>query len=364
VLSDPAVATEGAEAHDVLGPTVEADRVTFRYRDAGGSATHVVVRQEVAYPRTGPALSPAEDGVWEGVFRRPPVDRFEYRFEITREASEIETILDPANPLTAPGAFGERSVIEFPDYRRPEWLASDPPRGELSEVDVPSVVLGDTQPTILWAAAGTEPETPLPLLVALDGAEFARFSGLLQMLDAEVAGGRLPPMRAVLCHPTRRDEHYTASAKFARYIARELIPAVSELVSVAPERRFRVGLGASLGGVALLHAHRRAGIFGALFCQSGAFFQHGDVLGTAHLRRMERFMDGVLSASSWPDPIPLTLTCGTVEQNLANNRECVAALTSQGYPAVLHVVRDAHNWIAWRDAWTPHLIDLLGKVWS
>jgi hypothetical protein len=27
-------------------------------------------------------------------------------------------------------------------------------------------------------------------------------------------------------------------------------------------------------------------------------------------------------------------------------------------------VRDAHNWIAWRDAWTPYLVDFLGKVWS
>jgi enterochelin esterase family protein len=303
-------------------------------------------------------------GEWEAVFQRPRVDRFEYRFEIERPSEQIETILDPANPLLAPGAFGERSVIEFPDYRAPEWLDSDPPRGEVSEIDVPSSTLGETQPTILWVAAETAPTTPLPLLVVLDGVEFARFSGLLHMLDAQVAGGRLPPMRAVLCHPTRRDEHYTASPKFAHYLAHELIPTVSDLVSVAPERRFRVGLGASLGGLALLHAHRSGDMFGALFCQSSAFFREGEVLGTGHLRRLERFMDGVLAASSWPNPIPVTMTCGTVEQNLANNRECTAALASQGYPAVLHVVRDAHNWIAWRDAWTPHLVDLLRKVWS
>lgn len=302
--------------------------------------------------------------MWQGVFRRPPVDRFEYRFEIARPPNETETILDPGNRLTAPGAFGERSVIEFPDYRAPEWLDSDPPRGALSEIDVGSAVLGDTQPTILWAAAGTAPESPLPLLVALDGLEFAQFSGLLHMLDAEVASGRLPPMRAVLCHPTRRDEHYTASPQFARYIARELIPTVSRLVSVASGKRFRVGLGASLGGLALLHAHRRGDMFGALFCQSSAFFHRGDVLGSAHLRRVERFMDGVLAASSWPKPIPVTMTCGTVEQNLENNRECAAALEAQGYRASLQVVRDAHNWIAWRDAWTPHLVDLLARVWS
>jgi enterochelin esterase family protein len=346
----------------VVGPTVKPERVTFRYRDAGAERVSVV--QEVATPRTGPALSKMRTGVWEATFARPEVDRFEYRFEVTRPDGHRETILDPSNPLRAPGAFGERSVIEFPDYRPPEWLDSDPPAGEVNEIDVPSAVLGGLQPTILWAAAGTAPEATLPLLVALDGAEFASFSGLLRMLDAEIASGRLPPMRAVLCHPTRRDAHYTASPEFAGYLAEELIPAVSELVSVAPERRFRVGLGASLGGLAILHAHRHGDMFGALFCQSSSFFHHEYTLGSAYLGRIHRFMDEVLAASSWPDPIPVTMTCGAVEQNLANNRECAAALVSQGYPVALQVVRDAHNWIAWRDAWTPYLVDLLGKVWS
>jgi enterochelin esterase family protein len=348
---------------DEVGPTVERDHVTFRY--LSHDAKRVSLVQEVADPRNGPALAAVTPGVWEARFDRPQVDRFEYRFEVVGAGDENETILDPGNERTASGAFGERSVIAFPEYRPPAWLEADPPRGEVSDIEVPSGLLADIQPVSLWAAAGTSPDTPLPLLVALDGAELATFSGLLHMLDAEVASGRLPPMRAALCRPTRRDEHYTASPEFAGYLAGELIPAVETLVTVCPERRFRVGLGASLGGLALLHAHRWASdIFGALFCQSSSFFHHEYVLGSAPLERIERFMDEVLAASSWPDPIDVTMTCGTVEQNLANNEECAAALASQGYPAVLHIVRDAHNWVAWRDCWTPHLVDLLGKVWS
>jgi len=41
----------------------------------------------------------------------------------------------------------------------------------------------------------------------------------------------------------------------------------------------------------------------------------------------------------------------------------MAALRRQGYPAVLHAVPDAHNYVAWRDAFDPHLADLLTKVW-
>jgi len=304
-------------------------------------------------------------GWWEAGFERPPVDRFEYRFEVARPPDHYELILDPANALRAPGAFGERSVIEFPDYEPPAWLITGPEQGETQELDVPSTLLGDAQPTIIWSAAGTDPTTPLPLLVVLDGWEFARFSGLLHLLDAKVAAGRLPPMRAALCHPTHRDDHYAASGDFAAYLADELIPAVGDLVAIGPEQNHRIGLGASLGGLALLHAHRsRPELFGGLLLQSASFLHHGYVIDGANFQRLDQFMRDLLATPKWEEPIPVVMTCGTVEQNLANNQGCASALALQGYPAVLHVVRDAHNWVAWRDAWTPYLVDLLGKVWS
>jgi len=344
---------------------VEADRVTFRFLQGHAGTESVSLVQEVADPRTGPALSPVGGGSWEGVFLRPDVDRFEYRFELGYSGGGHEMVLDPANPLRAPGAFGERSVIEFPDYEPPAWLTAEPRPGDVRELDVPSRFLGEVQPSVVWSAAGTAPQSPLPLLVALDGPEFARFSGLLQMLEAEVARGALPPMRAVLCQPTRRDEHYTASPEFAQYLAHELIPAVERLGAIAPQGRFRAGLGASLGGLALLHAHRSSPeLFGALFLQSSSFFQRGSQPGSGHVERIESFVTEVLGEPSWHDPIPIAMTCGTVERNLENNRQAAAALVRQGYPAALHVVRDAHNWIAWRDAWTPHLVDLLAKAWS
>jgi enterochelin esterase family protein len=53
-----------------------------------------------------------------------------------------------------------------------------------------------------------------------------------------------------------------------------------------------------------------------------------------------------------------------VEENLANNREMVRALRAQGYPAELFEVPDAHNYVAWRDAFDPHLTGLLAEVWG
>jgi enterochelin esterase-like enzyme len=57
------------------------------------------------------------------------------------------------------------------------------------------------------------------------------------------------------------------------------------------------------------------------------------------------------------------LTCGSVEENLHNNRDMARTLRRQGYPLELHEVPDAHNYIAWRDAFDPHLSNLLRHVW-
>jgi enterochelin esterase family protein len=35
------------------------------------------------------------------------------------------------------------------------------------------------------------------------------------------------------------------------------------------------------------------------------------------------------------------------------------ALAAQGYDVALHEVRDVHNYVAWRDAFDPHLTQLL-----
>jgi enterochelin esterase family protein len=228
-----------------------------------------------------------------------------------------------------------------------------------------SSLLGGCQEALLWASHGSSADTPLPLLVALDGIEFDRFSSLTRMLDAEVARGRLPAMRALLLHPSHRDDHYSANPALPEAIENELLPAVHRLAPIAEGRRYRAGLGASLGGLALLHAHRvRPATFGALFLESSTFLQHERLLGFEYLQRVEQFVDDLLGAGTSPDPIPVTLTCGKVELGLANNRAVARALRTQGYDARLHITSDAHNWIAWRDAWTPRLTSLLRKTWA
>lgn len=327
-------------------------------------------------PRAGPDFTPLGRGVWRARFARPEVNRFEYRFELSWPGSgKRELILDPENPKMAPGAFGARSVIEFPEYETPDWISNDPPAGNVATLTLPSARLGGDQTCLLWSSHDSSAGTALPLLIALDGLEFDSFSDLLRFLDVMIDRQAIPPMRALLMRPTKRDDHYSANPIFPLALSEEIIPAVDQL---APIRRSGgvggsrgggagrpelAGLGASLGGLALLHAQRRMESgFTALFLQSSTFLHHGYLLGFTHFRRVENFLDDVLVGRSQPaNGANIELTCGTVEFSLENNWAVAAALESQGNPTGMHVLRDAHNWIGWRDAWDPHLVRLLGE---
>jgi len=65
-----------------------------------------------------------------------------------------------------------------------------------------------------------------------------------------------------------------------------------------------------------------------------------------------------------PEPIPVTISCGLGEENLANNRVLAEALAEQGYDVRVAEFRDAHTWVGWRDAWDPWLPDLLARAWK
>src|SRR5581483_348036 len=257
-------------------------------------------------------------------------------------------------PLQAEGPFGPKSVLEFPEYQRPEWVDdAESPAGALAQLD-----LGEREPVqaIVWTAAEA-PEGPLPLLLVHDGPEYAEFSLLLRLFDHLVAFGELPPFRATLLPPPGdRNESYSASARYARALAEDWLPRL-EPYSGRP-----VGVGASLGALSLLHAHwTRPGTFGGLFLQSGSFFRRrldSQESGTPRFARITRFVSRVFGGRGDVDRIPLTFTCGTAEENLGNNRAVATALLRQGWPASLVEHPDAHNWISWRDSLHPHLAEL------
>ena len=200
-----------------------------------------------------------------------------------------------------------------------------------------------------------------PVLVVLDGPEYARRLSLLRLLRRLVDAREVPPHRVALVVPDNRFETYSASALYARALA----GALDELTGRGRGRR--VGLGSSLGGLALLHAHRlEPRAFSGLFLQSGSFFRRRtDPTETGFRRfgRVDRFVGSVLNAREPGRRVPTTITCALDEENYANNAALAQALAAQDYPVDFHAARGGHDWPTWRRAVEAHLPTLLRRVW-
>jgi enterochelin esterase-like enzyme len=299
---------------------------------------------------------------WELWLPQPPLDRLEYLFEIEAHGGSRALVLDPETPLRAPGPFGDKSVVELDGYRAPGWLHDEAPYGDVEELRLLSRALRAELDGLLWHPPGRDRGEPLPLLVAHDGPEYAQYSALTRYLDVATDRGDLPPLRAALLAPVDRNETYAASARYTAALSRDLLPALRERVPATG----LVGMGASLGALALLHAQRaRPETFAGLFLQSGSFFQRRldrAERGFPRFERIVRFVGRVLACEAWEHPIPVTLTCGTGEENLGNNRALAESLDRQGYAVELVEHRDAHNWVAWRDVLDPHLARLVERA--
>jgi enterochelin esterase family protein len=274
---------------------------------------------------------------------------------------------DPTNPLRAHGPFGEKSVIEFRGYEPPDWVLDDEaPAGHVQELTLGSRPLGTTLSVLLWSPADTDAQRRLPLLVVHDGPEYDRYSSLTRLLDHLVSFGETPDFRALLLPSGPvRNELYSASTRYADALAVELLP---QALRHAPSEEQLVFLGASLGAVAALHAYvRHPELAGGLFLQSGSFFRRrfdAHEAGFYRFARITRFVSRVHGRLPLAPPVPTVLTCGTAEENLANNRALAEALELRGWPLKTLWNRDAHNWTSWRDSLQPYLAELLVRVWS
>ena len=197
-----------------------------------------------------------------------------------------------------------------------------------------------------------------PLLVVLDGGDYVRRARLLPLLRRLVEEGTVRPHRVALVSAGDRMEEFSAATPYAR----ALTSALDEL-----GRGRCVGVGSSLGALALFHAHRlEPRAFAGLFLQSGSFFRRrtdGQERRFGRFGRIDRFVGAATRALDGARPVPTTITCGLDEENYSNNAALAQALAAQGYPVDFHAARGAHDWPTWRRALDLHLAPLLRRAW-
>jgi enterochelin esterase family protein len=304
------------------------------------------------------------DREWVLELRPADVQRLEYQLELVGPSGDVEYVLDPGNPHRAPGAFGEKSVLLLPGYEEPAWLSQDGAEGAYRELEVPGRGLGATVAIRVWEPADAE-ERPLRLLLAHDGPEYDALASLTRFTAAKIAAEELPPHRVALLAPGDRDQWYSASKRYGRVLAHDVVPALRDAF---PTVGALAGMGASLGALAMLHVQRSfPRTFGGLFLQSGSFFlprTDPQERRFPRFARIVRFVRATQRDGALAVPIPVTFTVGIAEENAANNRTMAHALAEQGYEVELEEVPDMHNYTGWRDAFDPYLTALLQRAWT
>jgi enterochelin esterase-like enzyme len=305
------------------------------------------------------------EGEWVLELAPPGVRRLEYELELVGADGDVEHALDPGNPHRAPSAFGEKSVLLLPGYEPPGWVEQEGVAGRYEELAVRGRGLGGAVAIRVWSPADAEPDRPLRLLLAHDGPEYDELASLTRFSAVKIAAGELPPHRVALLAPGDRDQWYSASKVYGRVLTHDVVPALRDGF---PTVGALAGMGASLGALSMLHAQRSfPRTFGALFLQSGSFFMpRYDAHERRHPRyaRIVRFVRATMRDGQYAMPVPVTITVGTAEENVHNNRDMAHALAAQGYEVALEEVPDMHNYTGWRDALDPHLTQLLRRAWT
>lgn len=340
------------------------DRLCFRLTDPGGRWRSVTLDCERAIPTPTRELT-HHDGGWEMVIPAPPLTRLEYTFSVVPDqGGPASSIPDPANPLRVETAFGPKSVLELSGYAPPRWVSRTPVPGRFTAM----VVDGETEdalPITVWSPADSEAAEPMPLLLVHDGPEYDLLAGLTRYCGVQIADGVLPRHRVALAQPVRRNAWYSGSP---RYLRTELGAGLGRLQSTYAVSGPVAVMGASLGGLtALLAGLAGAPAVGAVFSQSGTFFQvtHDDhESGFPFFHRIEQQVQAVLHARHTDHPLRIGMTCGELEENAANNRAMAAALRRAGHFVEQALLPDLHNYTAWRDSLDPFLTNTLRECWG
>ena len=270
----PSTASSSATA----APIIEGERATFLYR---GDVDEVWVRHRVV-GLPDPLAAQADrrvrplgrdDRAARGVAGRVP-DR-------DPQGRALRALQRPAQP--PPRAQPDGVVVGVRGDRLPRCptgcrTTRRPGPGTLVEEQVRSKALRRDQPVQLYLPARFNRAQRYPLLVVHDGTDYLEFAAMKTVLDNLIHRLDVDPLVAVFVPPRDRLKEYPNHAPHARFIARELVPMLTERLPLvdAPEARCLMGqlvrrrrvaldggalprllrLAAAPVGVARLHRHR------------------------------------------------------------------------------------------------------------
>jgi enterochelin esterase-like enzyme len=277
--------------------------------------------------------------------------RFEYKLAVRHNGGE-HWLTDPHNPLRAEDPFGENSVCQTWGYERPQWSAPrGAPSGRIENIDIESPTFGEVRTERVYLPAGYDAGRSYPLVVIHDGDDFVVYADLDIVLDNLIEQGDIPPLVAALVQTRDRISEYPRGRRHARYLVKEVLPALQARYALSDQVRHRILLGASLGAVAsLATAWRFPGVFGGLILKSGSFILDEQRLQGRQpvFRRIARLVAAFRRARKLP-AARVFVSSGALEGLDSENRALATFLQERGVAVRFNAAWDGHHWHNWRD---------------
>jgi enterochelin esterase-like enzyme len=197
---------------------------------------------------------------------------------------------------------------------------------------------------------------PLPEVYFTDGQAFLASGHAVEVLDAEIAAGRVAPLAAVFVdsrdpnHPNhdRRNEQFMCNADYARFFVGELLPEISHRWTGAGAGTRRALAGVSFGAInAACFGVMLPGVFPVLILHSPGSDRHIEAVQELYERNPRQ-------ASAF------FLTHGGRHDNASAARRFVETLQRKGYAVRYETNRGRHDW----DNWRPLVDDGLRWSWE
>ena len=292
--------------------------------------------------------------LWYTTTDMPEGSRVEYQFEIVRGEHRESYVNDPLNPKLAHGPFGASSVCAATGYDVPDWTLPDPEArpGEIVEHSLASKALRRQVSFSVYLPARFRRVMRYPLLVVHDGKDYLDYAAAKTVLDNLIHRNEVAEMVVAFIPPGNRLVEYANHAPHARFVARELVPHLTETYPLVDTPDGRTLMGSSFGGIASLStAVRYPGQFGSLFLESASLvftdigLDHG---GGPAFDPVVKFVNGFRAR---PKRVveQIYMTCGMYEPLITPNRSMVSTFRETGMDVRYVEARDGHNWENWRD---------------
>ncbi len=284
-----------------------------------------------------------------------PATRFEYKLVV-----DSVWMLDPLNPLRAPGGFGENSEVRMPHYRFPaEALPRSVPHGTIDTMTFTPRGSGTRSTVYVYLPPGYRPGSgPYPLLFVTDGGEYLSLAGMNVILDNLIAGGDIVPIVAAFIDPKTDPPDARTNARMAEYdlndafvgaLADELRPMLRRRYGLSGDPAQTGIMGASMGGlIATYAAFRRPDAFGLCAAQSPSYQRKNDTL-IALIRVGER------------RNFRMYLCTGTIRDAQKDARIVRDIMREKGYDLTYSEYPESHNWMNWRARIAEALMTFWGK---